>query len=171
MVDALCHHLRQLHCRRQIWPDAGLRQPKCNRGLAGASDLGSIWMTWWLGDAVGAWLFGTLLLSWSHGSRVHWTRRRAAEAALLGAVLLIVANLVFGGWNSGAGRQLPFEFLCIPVLLWPAFRFGQREATSAAALLSLLAVAGTIGGSGPFARAQHNQALVLLQAYMGVVTI
>src|SRR5439155_11719384 len=76
-------------------------------GLAGASDLGSFWMTWWLVDAVCSWWCGTLLLSWSHGSRVHWTRRRAAEAALLGAVLLIVANLVFGGWNSGAGRQLP----------------------------------------------------------------
>src|SRR5262249_4514704 len=67
--------------------------------------------------------------------------------------------------------HLPLESLCIPVLLWIAFRLGPREATTATLALSLLAVRGTVEGLGPFARASQNQALLLLQTYMGVVTL
>jgi signal transduction histidine kinase/CheY-like chemotaxis protein len=140
-------------------------------GLAPWQDYASIWMTWWLGDSVGAWLVTPLLLSWGVDTDLRWTHTRIAEAALLLGSLLVVAEMLFGGLGSSAGTHLPLEFLCIPVLLWAAFRFGPRETTSAALLLSLIALRGTLHGIGPFARESPNEALVLLQTFMGVAAV
>jgi PAS domain S-box-containing protein len=58
-------------------------------------------------------------------------------------------------------------FACVPFPLWAAFRFGRREATTATLLLSVLAVWGTLPGFGPFARPTANESLLLLQVFMG----
>src|SRR5262249_12051581 len=57
--------------------------------------------------------------------------------------------------------------------LWAAFRFGRREVATAMALLSGIAVWGTLHGFGPFVRDTQNQneSLVLLQAYTSVMAV
>ena len=50
----------------------------------------------------------------------------------------------------------------MPFLLWAAFRFGQREVATAIALLSSIAVWGTLGGHGPFVQTTQDESLVLL---------
>jgi diguanylate cyclase (GGDEF)-like protein len=62
-------------------------------------------------------------------------------------------------------------FLCIPPLIWAAYRFGQREAATASFLLSALAVWATLHGVGAFAGNSPNESLVLLQAFMGVIAM
>jgi signal transduction histidine kinase len=62
-------------------------------------------------------------------------------------------------------------FLCVPVLVWAAFRFGARETTAAAALLSAMAITATVRGLGPFAAATPNESLLLLQTFLGVPTV
>jgi PAS domain S-box-containing protein len=57
-------------------------------------------------------------------------------------------------------------FLCGPPLVWTAFRFGPRESATAIALLSGMAIWGTLHGLGPFVRESLNESLLLLQAYM-----
>lgn len=131
----------------------------------------SVWVTWWLGDSVGAWLLCPLLLSWVLNMGVRWTRARAGEAMLLLATLVVVAGVVFGGIGLGGGTPLPFEFLCIPVLLWAAFRLGPRETTTAVFILSLIALHGRLVDVIPFVPASRNDVLVLLQTFMGVASI
>src|SRR5262245_22960112 len=99
----------------------------------------SVWVTWWLGDSVGAWLLCPLLLSWVLNMGVPWTRARAGESILLLVTLVVVAGLVFGGIGLGPGTPLPFEFLCIPVILWEAFRFGTSETLSVVFIVLLVA--------------------------------
>jgi diguanylate cyclase (GGDEF)-like protein len=141
-------------------------------GLAAGPGVGSIWLTWWLGDAVGALVVAPLLLLWSGAARAGTpSRARLAEGTLLALVLLLVGLVVFGGWFPGDTHDYPLEFLCLLPLLWAAFRFEPRGAATASAVLSAIAIAGTLGGFGPFVRGSANESLLLLQAFLGVATL
>ncbi len=136
-------------------------------GYAEWSAYSAVWLTWWLGDAVGALVIAPLLVLWSVNPRLGWSGRWATEASLLFASLLLVGFVVFGGILPYGHENYPLTFLVIPPLLWAAFRFGPREAATASFLLSAVATYGTLRESGPFARESANQTLLLLQAYMG----
>jgi len=140
-------------------------------GFARWADYGDIWLTWWLGDAAGALVVAPVVLLWSANPRVHWNRRQTLEAAALVVALLGVSALVFGGLFPSRTKDYPLEFLCIPILLWAAFRFGAREVATAVLLLSGIAIRGTLHGFGPFVRDTQNESLLLLQAFMGVICV
>jgi len=140
-------------------------------GYAPRADLGSIWLTWWLGDTVGAFLFAPPVLLWSTAPQVPWRPRQLPETLALGGALTLVGLSVFGGLAPDALRNAPLEFLCIPVLVWAAFRFARREAATAILILSGMAIWGTLHGFGPFVRATRNESLLLLQAFMGVSAV
>jgi signal transduction histidine kinase/integral membrane sensor domain MASE1 len=134
--------------------------------LAAAETSRSVWITWWLGDAVGIVLIAPLIAMAARPPRHRWSPVRIAE---MGAVLLTVALMawfVFGDSVSGV-RQYPIPFLVVPVLLWPAFRLGARETVVATLLMSAVAVAGTLSGYGPFVRTSPNESLLFLQAFVG----
>jgi len=95
----------------------------------------------------------------------------AIEAAGLLVLLVGVGLVVFGGQFPTDVKTYPLDFLCVPFLLWAAFRFGQREVATAIALLSSIAVWGTLGGYGPFVQTTQDESLVLLQAYTSVMAV
>jgi diguanylate cyclase (GGDEF)-like protein len=140
-------------------------------GFAGWAVYGRIWSTWWLGDAVGALVVAPVVLLWSADPKVRWNRGQALEAVALLVSLVLVGLAVFDSLVASAARHYPLEFLCIPLLVWTAFRFGQREAAAAIVVLSAIAITGTLRGFGPFARDTHNESLLLLQAFMGVTAV
>jgi tetratricopeptide (TPR) repeat protein len=61
--------------------------------------------------------------------------------------------------------------LMYPLLIWAAFRFGQREISLAIVLLSGFAIWGTLHGLGPFIAQTPNLSLLLLQAFMAVGSV
>ena len=140
-------------------------------GLARWSDFGSIWLTWWLGDAVGDLVVAPAVLLWTQRPRVHWTRRQTLEAAALLLCIGVVGIAVFDGLFPWRSRHYPLEFLCVPLLLWAAFRFEPREAATAVLVMAGVAIAGTLAGFGPFARSTYGESLLLVQAFTGVTAI
>lgn len=140
-------------------------------GFAAWTGYGSIWSTWWLGDAVGDLVVAPAVLLWSAHPRLRWTRHQALEATLLLASLLVVGLAVFDGLFPWRDKHYPFEFLCVPLLLWAAFRFEQREAATVVIFLSGVAIWGTLRGFGPFARPTFNESLLLLQSFQGASAI
>jgi signal transduction histidine kinase/ActR/RegA family two-component response regulator len=140
-------------------------------GLAAWADYGPIWLTWWLGDAVGAILVAPVLVLWTMNPRVRWNRRHGVEAILLCLSALLVATMVFGGLSHLGTQHYPLEFLILPIIVWAAFRFDQRAAATLALGLSGIAIWGTLTGFGPFARESPAEALLLLQAFMGIIAI
>lgn len=140
-------------------------------GFARWADYGSIWLTWWLGDAAGALVVAPVVLLWGENPRVHWDRRQAVEAVALLTCLALGGVIVFGGLFPAETQDYPLEFLCIPILLWAAFRFGARETATVILLLSVIAIWGTLRGLGPFARDTHNESLLLLQAFIAVISV
>jgi signal transduction histidine kinase len=140
-------------------------------GLAEAADMGSIWLTWWLGDMAGALVVAPLLLLWGTKPPARWGGKRGIEVGLLRASVCLLGMLVFGGWFPARSKTYPLEFLCVPLVVWAAFRFGRREAATAAFILSAIAIWGTLQGFGPFVGETQNESLLLLQTYMAVTAI
>ena len=140
-------------------------------GFANWAAFGSIWCTWWLGDAVGAVTVTPLLLLWWENPRINWTREQVTELAFLFLGLFATGWVVFGKPFHSELKNYPLEYLCIPFLIWAAFRFGRRKAATALCALSMIAVWGTLHGYGPFARESQNTSLLLMQAFMGIVAI
>ncbi|MGH7302996.1 MAG: MASE1 domain-containing protein [Candidatus Rokuibacteriota bacterium] len=135
-------------------------------GSAGWREYPTIWLTWWLGDAVGALVVGPLLVLWSTRAEAPRSRWRMLESAGLFAAVLAVGTLVFFGF---VGQ--PLTFFCLPPLVWAAFRFGQRQTSAAVALLSGPAIWGTVHGLGPFAEGAPNESLLVLQAFLGTMAV
>ena len=135
-------------------------------GHAEWGQFGAIWLTWWLGDAAGALIVTPFLLLWARTRGLGPLAERPAESMLLLLVIATTGALVFmyPGLNS-----YPLPFLCIPPLLWAAFRFGQREVATGVAILSAIAAWATVRGLGPFVRSSENESLLLLQAFMGTI--
>ena len=130
--------------------------------LPGA-DLFANWRTWWQGDTSGILIFTPLILSWSARGTVQWMPRRVLEVLALAALLLAATHVAF---SSGFGRT----FVIVPLIVWAAFRFGQREVTTAIAVVCALALWYTLSEeSGPFAAAPLNESLLLLLAFISAV--
>jgi PAS domain S-box-containing protein len=134
-------------------------------GFAQWSEYGSVWLTWWLGDAAGAVVFAPVILLWKAKPRLDWSRAERIELLALFLVLVTV------GWIVFVVSEYPLPFLCIPLCVWAGFRFGQREAATVTCLLSIIAVWGSIHGLGTFGTHAPNDALLLLQSFMAVTTI
>jgi PAS domain S-box-containing protein len=135
-------------------------------GSADWREFPAIWFTWWLGDAVGALVVGPAVVLWSARIGVARSRARRLEGVGLFATVVAIGTLVFFGF---VGQ--PLTFLCLPPLVWAAFRFGRREAAAAIAILSGLAIWGTVRGFGPFADGPQNESLLLLQAFLGTMAV
>lgn len=140
-------------------------------GFAAWENFTDIWITWWLGDAVGDLIIAPFLLVWYRHPHSKWTLHQSIEALCLALSIIGAGGMIFGGALHGNTMNYPLEFLCIPPLIWAAFRFGQPEASAGIILLGSIAIWGTLGGHGPFADASENTALLLLQAFMGVAAV
>jgi diguanylate cyclase (GGDEF)-like protein len=140
-------------------------------GFANWTMYRSIWCTWWLGDAVGAVVVTPFVLLWWQNPRLNWTRKQIIELALLFLGLFFTGWIVFGGRFHSGQKNYPLEYLCVPFLVWAAFRFGRRKAATAIFFLAAVATWGTLHGFGPFSRDSRNISLLLLQSFMGIMAI
>jgi diguanylate cyclase (GGDEF)-like protein len=128
-----------------------------------------IWVTWWLASLGGTLIVAPVLLLWMAAPLGRIRLLPAFEALVLLGGLSLVALVVFAGRLAGPVQNYPLEFLCVPFLLWAAFRLGPRTVSLAAAVLCGTAIWGTMHGFGPFARASVVESTLLVQAYMVVV--
>lgn len=127
-----------------------------------------LWWTWWLGDTVGALVVTPLVLAWSERTDSQWTSRKTLEAAALVIALIGLGLWVFSGWYSTGQTEL---YITVPLIVLASFRFQQRGAATGILVLSIISIWGTLNGHGPFQRESLNESLLLLQVFIGVVSI
>lgn len=133
-------------------------------GFARWADFRPVWLTWWLGDATGALIFAPVLILCGSERGVRWNPSAVPERVVFLAALLGVCWVVFGG-------LFPFVYLTVPFLVWAAFRFEQRETAGIIVLLGAIAVWGTLRGRGPLAGETPNESLLMLQAFMAIMSM
>jgi diguanylate cyclase (GGDEF)-like protein len=140
-------------------------------GFSSWSEYGTVWLTWWLGDAAGVLIVAPVVLLWYLQPQLQCKGRQLLEATALLVAVLTLGFTVFGNVLPPLGVDYPIWFFCIPLLVWIAARFGQRETATATFLLSAVATWGTLHGFGPFVRASPHESLLLLQTLMGVIAM
>jgi diguanylate cyclase (GGDEF)-like protein len=137
-------------------------------GFAPWNQYSLIWRTWWLGDGAGALIFTPFLLLWTSKPRPKWSGKQLLELSVLFFCTILTAGIIFGPIFHAQVRNDPWTFLCIPFLVWAAFRFGPREATAIICFLCMVEVVGTVHGYGPFVRETTNDSLLLLQSFISL---
>jgi diguanylate cyclase (GGDEF)-like protein len=138
-------------------------------GLAYWPAYGSIWLTLCIGTMVGMLLVAPSVIL-HRQSAARWKPRLVAEGCAVGLSVVIVGLVVFYGTPVRL-PGFPTELLCIPVLLWPAFRLGRRAAAASILALAVVAIVGTLGGYGPFVRATPQASLLVVQAFLGITAV
>lgn len=141
-------------------------------GFAQWSNYWQIWFTWLLGDFSGDLVVAPLLVLWSiPATQRLWNRREVIEVSVLLLLLVVLAEIVFGGWFPISARNYPISFICGPIVIWTAFRFTPRETATGIFILSTIAIWGTLNGLGPFSLRTENQSLLMLQSWTAALVI
>jgi signal transduction histidine kinase len=131
----------------------------------------AIWVTWWIGDLLGALVVTPLLLTWIPLPSARLNKRGNIEAVILIILIAIVTWFVFSGLPLSGVFHQAMIYVIFPFLIWAALRFGQRGATIGIFLVSGIAIWGTSQGLGPFSLESKNDGLVLLQTFTAVVDL
>ena len=127
-----------------------------------------IWWTWWQGDTAGMILVAPLILSWAAAAGTPWPAQKGREAAAFAALLAItVAAIAADPTSSFAPFSL--TFIALPFILWAALRFGQREVTTAIAVVCAVAVWYVIERRELFATVALNELLLMLLTFISTV--
>ncbi|HKA42958.1 MAG TPA: MASE1 domain-containing protein [Burkholderiales bacterium] len=133
-----------------------------------AGEMLSNWVTWWQGDASGMIIVAPLILTWSTRQDLAWSFEKKLEAVCFFALLLIVAPIAFSDGVT-APSSFPLRFLVLPFIIWAAFRFSQREVTSAIFIISGMAVFDMLDDFG--SPAFSNESLLVLLAFNSTVAV
>jgi signal transduction histidine kinase len=140
-------------------------------GFADWTNYRAIWLTWWMADAIGGLIVAPVIILWIAGDKWQFHRHRFIELALLLIALVVVGEVVFGGWFPISAQNYPISFLCGPVVIWSAFRLSQRETATGILVLSAIAAWGTVHRFGPFVMETANQSLFIMNTSTAVLAV
>lgn len=141
----------------------------CLAKIANWGNFLETWFTWWLGDAMGIFVFTPLALILLQPHIYRLKLRISFE----GVCFLFL--ICFVTWNVFQGKlgntPYPLMFLTYPLLVWAVFRFHPFLGTLGVFLISIISIWQTINGHGPFANnLSANESLLLLQTFIGVAS-
>ncbi len=140
-------------------------------GLAPSEAFASIWITWWIGDLLGALVVAPWILAWSNAKWFKPSREKIIESILAFSLLGLVTGYVFIIQTRSGIYHQALLYLIFPFTIWTAVRFGQQGGTTAVLLVSGMAIWATVAGFGPFSLYSKNDNLILLQTFLGVVSL
>lgn len=129
------------------------------------------WLTWWAGDTLGVYIGAPFILFWFRGEyKVPKLLNFLESSALL--LLIVFFSLVsFDLVTPILSLSYPLGYILIPLILWSAFRLGERASSLAVVLSSVIAILGTISGSPQFYAETMNASYILLQFFIAVLSI
>ena len=127
-------------------------------------------LSWWRMNGLGIMVLTPTILTWAGGGITRPTRRTALELIASMAVVVAFTLLIATNGENGAVGMI-LSYLGLAGLLYAAVQFGPRGAASFATLLSLIAVAGTARGHGPFLSASVEMREYALQVFVLVITV
>jgi len=135
----------------------------------------SYWEGWrvrFSSNALAALTLTPLILAWAGKGlpvRRKLTGINLFEAAGLFLALLVIAYLIFNKLPLGTDPALLYAPL--PLLLWAAIRYGLRGATTATAIVALLAIWGAAHGNGPFTEASERASALYVQLFLSFMAL
>ena len=142
--------------------------------LAGLQATGTIWdvaLTWYVGNYVGIMVFTGLTTLALDGSLRLPPRARLAETLALTLCLCFVGQAIGGYFLSGWIGDWLKSYMAIPLILWACFRFEITGGPVSIALITIIAVVGTLRGFVAFPSKTPWLALIYLQVFIGMLSV
>ena len=133
-------------------------------GMISAADFLATWITWWIGDALGALVVAPFLLRWFSNPYYDRSTWQYVEMAFVIVAVSAVTFVIF--WTP----IFPFLYLAFVPLVWATLRTGPRGLTLSILLMAIIALSGTLTGHGPYASYPAEQKLLLLQTFIATTT-
>lgn len=143
-------------------------------GGAPASGYAAYAATWFAGNALAALTLGPAILTWFETTADRpLSTPRAIEAVLLGGCLVAVsvAGFRLAAEAAGSGLAPVLLFLPLPVMLWMAYRFGARGASSGVLVFATIAIANAVGGPSVFVAGSVEGTVIALQLFLAAVAL
>jgi integral membrane sensor domain MASE1 len=139
-------------------------------GHAGWGDSVLEVLSWWLSHGIGALVIAPFLILLFGAPHHRLNLEELGELFLLMVGLIFVCLLVFGPLSDTLNKsQIIRVWMCVPFLVWAAFRFCPLEAAGATVILFGTAIWGTLHGYGAFVSKTPTISLVLLDTFVGVI--
>ncbi len=140
----------------------------CMAGLAKWDIYPDFFLTWWLGDATGIIIFAPLAYTLLSFTTDKLDPGKVVETALISIGLAILSLIVFrNDPNHILSLLIPYIFF--PLIIWIAQKFNSMAAIISMAIVSIIAVDGTVYGYGPFVKSSLNTSLLLLQGFVSIL--
>ncbi len=126
--------------------------------------------SWWVGNVVGILLFTPFVLAIAQKHDFRFTLEKGIEVGIFLVVIVGIYSLLQVEYlRPTLEHALPF--LVLPFLLWLAFRFDLMVAIAGVLASSLFSIYVTVIGRGSFVLVESYDSMVLLQIFIGVVSI
>ncbi|MET7614367.1 MASE1 domain-containing protein [Streptomyces seoulensis] len=123
----------------------------------------TVWLAWWVGDAMGVLLVTPLLLMLSHARGLRPTPRRWETGTLAVAVVGIVPFAVYSHYS--------LLFLVYPLIIWGALRFELVGSMICALATSVLAALAANSEAGGFRGLSRVEIMAKLQGFNGTMAL
>src|SRR5882757_706926 len=142
-------------------------------GYAEWANFANIWLTWWLGDMIGALVVTPVVVLWALSDARAFSRTELTRSAAVIALALAVGFIAFSPYAQRVATSGALSFLAVLPLLWAALRRGPRDTAVASLILAGFSIWGAFSGVGPFAfaAASLNDSLLLVLVFLISVSV
>ncbi|TAD75310.1 MAG: diguanylate cyclase [Oscillatoriales cyanobacterium] len=125
------------------------------------------WVSWWLASALAHLIFSPPMLLFK---KYYWSNRRRYIQQYgwdligigLATIVVTLTDFVHG---------YPVAYILFASLIWSVFRLGNWPSSCLVAIVSVGAIIATVTGNGSFADRSMNESIILLQSFMGILSI
>jgi signal transduction histidine kinase len=138
------------------------------------ADFGPTWLTWWLGDGMGILVISPVILIGFGITRTTpklFSATKILEAIILIVALAVVNQTIFGSSKFVGTGYFPVSLSIFPFVIWSALRFGSIGAASVSLFVSILAIKGTVHGTGPFAVGSTIHSLIIWCLFADLIAV
>jgi PAS domain S-box-containing protein len=130
----------------------------------------TVWLMYYLGDAMGILLAAPLFLSLGELFKVRSAARILEMAGLL-LLTALTSMLLFDEHVYFATRHTVLALLVFPFVLWAAIRFGVAGTALINAVIAAVALLATAHGLGPFSKDLPFTNALLLQLFFATLAV
>ena len=140
-------------------------------GYAEWANFANIWLTWWLGDMIGALVVTPVVVLCALSDARAFRRTELTKSAAVISLAVAVGFIAFNPLFKQAQHPDTFGFLAVLPLLWAALHRGPRDTAIASFILAGFSIWGTFSAAGPFAPASLNDAFLSVLVFLISVSV
>ena len=149
----------------------GVFSVTASTGKWAVQEIIAAWMTWWIGDALGALILAPILISLAQKGPVPQGRALRPGQFVFPAVLILMSLFSFGGGLPVQMRALFVGLLSYSVIIWCALALPIRRFFYIFGCMAVLMITRAYLGVGLFGAGDIVQRLSLLQFFLGSISV